>query len=167
MCPLDGARSVARIATRPRTKLDLHRGLGILAGLGLVGVQRAHNGAADGPHDPITRPVNRIRDKLGLIVGCRVELAAVIGAGDTLSEVVGLHLTTISADPLIVDLIQTIRLEDQRRDNAVSGSSLHGDFDSAEHDVEERDELGGVAAPCHGKGDAIGTVCGGAARGRE
>ncbi len=75
------------------------------------------------------------------LLGRRVELAAVVRARLALAEVVGLHRAAVGAEPLHVDLVQVIRLQHQRADDAVARRALHGELDAAEHDVEDAGEL--------------------------
>lgn len=61
--------------------------------------------------------------------------AAVVGASVSLAEVIGLNLVAVGAQPLPVNLIKVIGLEDEAGDNANTRSSLDHSLDGTEEEV--------------------------------
>lgn len=112
----------------------------------------------------LRRPLDRVRLVAGLAAGVCVEGAAVVGCGLALAEVVGLDLVGIRAQPLPVNLVERVGLQDKAAHDAGARRGLHGDLDLAEHDVPFRCELGRVAGLCYCEGDAVGAVGGVALR---
>ena len=60
---------------------------------------------------------------------------SVVGSCVALAEVVGLNLRSITTQPLPVNLVQIVRLEDEARDNTLAERGLDGHIDLAEEDV--------------------------------
>ncbi|KAH6610634.1 hypothetical protein Trco_000654 [Trichoderma cornu-damae] len=111
--PLDGALGGVLAAGDPGSELDLHGGLGKAGGtaLGVGGGQGADGVVVDQPGDAGRGPLDRVR----------VERAEGVGNG-----VEGTAVTY---------LIEIVRLEDGRSDDAGAGGSLDDDVDAAEEDV--------------------------------
>ena len=66
------------------------------------------------------------------------ETTTVVGLGAALAEVVGLDLGVVGADPLPIDLVEVIGLEDEGGDNTLAEGGPHGNVDLAEEDVAGR-----------------------------
>lgn len=100
---------VSGVATRPSSDFDLHWSLGIVAILGIVGLEDADSLAVDGPDNLICRPVDRICAEV--VVGARrtVKRATVV-AGHRLpfSKIVALYLVIVAAQPLPVDFVKAV-----------------------------------------------------------
>jgi hypothetical protein len=84
-----------------------------------------------------------------------VDVPCAIHIGSLLTKVVRLHLVGVRAEPLPVDLVQVIGLQDKTADNAGARCCLSAYLDLAEHDVPLRCELGRVAGLPDGERDAI------------
>lgn len=68
-------------------------------------------------------------------VGNGVVDGAVVAGSVALAEEVALDGSVSAAEPLPVDLVQVVRLEDERAHDALAGGGPGGDGDLAEHDV--------------------------------
>jgi hypothetical protein len=133
--PLDGTLGLALAATAPGAHLDLHGGLGELGGANLLVGQDAHDLVVDVPGDGLGGVLHRVLVDRGHGVGDGVESTTVEDGVVALVEVVGLDLGVITANPLEVDLVKVVRLEDQAGDDTATGGSLELDIDTAEEDV--------------------------------
>ncbi|KAI6772566.1 hypothetical protein HG530_003524 [Fusarium avenaceum] len=65
------------------------------------------------------------------------------------------------AEPLNVDLVEDVGLENKRRDNTGTGCGLHCDLDTAKHDVEERSQLRCIVGTGYCEGNTLAVVFGG------
>lgn len=133
--PLDGTLGGTRLASNPAANLDLHGSLGVLdAALGAG--QSADDVAINQPLDAFVGPVDRVLVAGGHGAADGVESTAVEGVvGVAAAKVVGLGLVVVVANPLPVNLIEVLRLEDEGGDDTGARSGLNLDVDVAEEDV--------------------------------
>jgi hypothetical protein len=80
-----------------------------------------------------------------------VVCTAVVGGGITLSEVVGLDLGGVATEPLPVDLVEVIGLQNEAGDNTGTGRGSDGDVNLAEEDVLGARDGRGVALVLDGE----------------
>jgi hypothetical protein len=102
-------------------------------------------------------------------VGDGVVATTVVGRGVALAEVVGLDLGVVAADPLPVDLIEVVGLEDDAGDDTRTGGGLDLTVELAEEDVVVRGLGGGLLLVGDGEDGALLAVVldGGAGEGVE
>ena len=100
--PLDGAFTIARVATSPDANLDTHGCLGEVGATNRIAIRERPGGlAVDKPADSLRRPDNLVR------VGSRLRALdlgigrPVVGGGVTLAKVVGLDVSGITAKPFL------------------------------------------------------------------
>lgn len=154
----DSARVVVRVTTGPDSHPDHHGRLGILVCLcGLRG-DDADGLAVDLPDDLLAGPLNRVGVEAIVVARVRVEGSPAEALGIALAKVVGLHLRVVTAQPLPVDLVQIVGLEDGAADDALAGSRLDLEVDAPKHYVPVGLEQGRVALLGHGEGSAIAAV---------
>lgn len=157
--PGDGAGVVVRVAAGPDAESQAGRGLGeVLAAEGIGVVEGADEVAVDVPGDGLLGPVDGVVVVLGLSRGDGVERAAVVAGGVALAKVVGLNLGILAAEPLPVDLIQIIGLDNYTADDTGSGGSLHEDLGAAEEEIPRRLDSWGIALLVQGELSAISAV---------
>ena len=157
--PLDGSLGRGGGSSDPRADLDLHGSLGVAgAGLGISVEESADGDAVDGPDELLSSPVETVGVELSLGVGDVVESSAVEGAVVALAEVVGLDLLGVGADPLPVDLVEIVGLEDEGGHDAAAVGGLHHDLDAAEEEVPVRCHGGGLLLVGDVELDAVGGV---------
>lgn len=109
--PIDGTLVVLGITGHPVTDAYVHGSLREVLTADGRGIGRSANSCAiDGPDDGVLFPVDGIRVVSRSSVRDGMRLAAIVGGGVTLAEVVGLTLTTMRADELPIDLVEIIRL---------------------------------------------------------
>lgn len=136
--PLTGA-FVLGAAAAPGAELDLHGGLREGVGTSLARVLKSADcGAVDRPDEAFLGPVQGVRVKRveGVI---DVEVGAtVICRGVAAGKVVGLDqvLLSIGANPLPVNLVEVIGLEDQASDDSSTLSSSHCHINLAKEHYE-------------------------------
>lgn len=160
--PVTGTRRRVGATSAPGANLDLHGGLGEL-GASSGGSEGADSGAVDDPVNSILGPLNGVG-----VVGAQraangVGATTVVGGGVALGEVVGLDVAIVTTNPLPVDLIEVIRLEDSRGNNTVTLGSLDLNVDAAEEDVVLGSGGGSVADLLDGEDGALVVVLGGGA----
>lgn len=114
--------------------------------MGVGGEQSADDGAVDDPVDLVLGPLNGVGVGAGERSIDGVESTTVVGGGVALAEVVGLDLLVVTANPLQVDLIEIIGLENSAGNNTSTLGSLNGDIDTAEHDILVGLDGGGVGS---------------------
>lgn len=158
--PLAGALGAARSSGVPGAQLDLHGSLGVLVAgsSGIGGSDGADDSVVDEPVDGGRSPLDGVGVEGAQRVADGGEAAAVVGGGIALGEVVGLGLGVVGTNPLPVDLVEVVGLEDDASDDALLGSSLHGDVDAAEEDVLVGHDGGGIGALGDGEGGAVAAV---------
>jgi hypothetical protein len=61
--------------------------------------------------------------------------AAIVCGGVALAEVVGLDLGGVAAEPLPIDLVEIVGLEDEGGDDALAVRGLQDNLDTTEEDV--------------------------------
>lgn len=144
--PLDSALGSVLATSTPGAELDLHGGLGVVgATLGVGGLQLTNRGAINEPVDRLLRPLDGVGVVGGKGVGDGVVGTTVVGRGVTLGEVVGLDLLGITTNPLPVDLVEIVGLEDQAGHDTLTGGCLDLDIEAAEEDVLSGGDGRGVA----------------------
>lgn len=164
--PLDGALAAA-VAGRPGAQLDAHGRLGVVGAVDGVGVvEGAHGGAVNVPGRGRRGPLDGVVVPGPLRVADGLVGAAVVRGGVALAKVVGLHLVDVAAQPLPVDLVEVVGLEDHAADDAGSGRGLDDGRDGAEEHVELGLHGRGVARLGDGEGETI-VVVGGVAIGHD
>lgn len=157
--PRDGTRGLGRRTAVPGAELDLHGRLGESGAiLGSSVGQGAHDGAVNRPDHGLGRPVHSVGVEGGLGVGDRGETATVVGRGVALAEVVGLDLGGIAAEPLPVDLVEVVGLQDEAGDDAGAGGDLDHGLDGTEEQVLGGGDGGGVGLRGNGELGALGGV---------
>lgn len=133
--PLNCALLIGRIATSPNTSLDIQWAL--RESLAVVAGKRPHRCSLQIPDNLVFCPHNGVIEILVLgQPGRQVVLASVVSCSVTLGEVVRLELGIVSSQQLNVNLVQIVRHQEKRQDNAFAWGSLHQDLDTTEHDVE-------------------------------
>lgn len=167
--PVDGALGRALGTTDPGAELDLHGGLGVGgAALGVVVGQDADGLVVDEPGQGRVGPLDGVLVELALGVADGREPTAVVGAVITLAEVVGLDLGGVAAEPLPVDLVEVVGLQDEASNNASSDGRTAPDVDLSEEEVLLAGDGGGVALLLDGEDGAVVAVGqGGAVSERE
>lgn len=98
--------------------------------------------------------------EVGLGVGHLHICLAVVGGCVALSKVVCLNLGCGAAQPLPVDLIEVVRLENGRGYDAGAWCSLHHNGDDPEEDVEVGLDRRGITRLGNGVDGTIGVVVG-------
>ena len=98
------------------------------------------------PGNLVGRPVDCIGDERILIALVWAEGTTVIEVGLAFAKVVGLDLGVVSTQPLEVDLVQVIRLQNHAAHDTLSSGRLQRDIHSAKHDVEGADDGGSIFA---------------------
>lgn len=89
-----------------------------------------------------------------VVLGCALHpviLAARVIGCVTLAEVVGKSVCGVGAEELPVDLVQALGLQDGARHNALAFGGLHDHLDTAEEDVEGRQDGGRVSTELDGE----------------
>lgn len=86
--------------------------------------------------------------------------AAVVRGGVALAKVVGLDLVNVAAEPLPINLVQVVRLQDHAADDAGSGGGLDHGGDGAEEDVELGLHRRGVTRLGNGERETIVVIAG-------
>lgn len=157
--PLNGARTVTRVAASPSANLDLHGRLWILV-VGVGGLEGADCDAIDLPDNLLGRPDDGVLLETILVAGVCVESTAVVGGRLPLAEIVGLDLSGVGAEPLPIDLVKAIGLQEEAADHAHAGGRFQFHVDLAKHDVPSRSDIGVVARFGDGEGGAVGAVRG-------
>lgn len=159
--PLDGALGGVGATGSPGADLDLHGRLGELGtALGLLVGQGADDLAIDGPVDLLVGPDDAVLVELAGGVLDGVETAAVVGAVVTLAEVVGLDLGVVAANPLPVDLVEVVGLEDDGGDDTLAGGGLDLAVKLTEEDVVVGGLGGGLLLVGDGEDGTLGAVVG-------
>ncbi len=143
--PVNGALGVVLLAGDPGAELDLHGSLGeAVAARSAGGAQGTDGGAVDDPLDGIGSPVDRVGIEAILrVIDGRVA-ATVVDISATFAKVVGLDLLRITTEPLPVDLVEIVGLQDKAGDDTSSEGSPHSDVDLAEEDVLVGGDGGGI-----------------------
>lgn len=150
-------------AANPVAHLDAHRGLGEVLALereSVAVVQGAHEVAVDVPLDVGRCPVDGVGVPGTDGVGDVVVDGTVVAGGVALAEEVALDRGVGASQPLPVNLIEVVGLEDEAADDAGPGGGLGGDGDLAEEDIlggadggrvggSVDDEVGAVASVGH------------------
>lgn len=135
--PLNGARSIRGIATRPGSKFDLHWSLWVLICVCSGGPKYSHDRSPNRPYDLICGPFDCVCDELILIAGRWVELASIVCGCIPFAKIVCLYICIIGAEPLHVNFVKVVRLQDKCADDARARSTLHSNRDLPEHDVKK------------------------------
>lgn len=87
------------------------------------------------PNNLRARPVDCVGMESVLISRIVVGSTAIVTAGVSFSEVVGLHIQIVYSEPFPIDLIKVIRLQHCTTDNADSWCSLDHELDMTKHHV--------------------------------
>jgi hypothetical protein len=133
--PLDSTLGSILAASNPGSELDLHGSLGEASTvLGIGVVQGADQVAINVPLDVLAGPVDGVGVEVILGVADGVVGTTVIGGGISLAEVVGLDLGGITTEPLPVNLVKIVGLEDEAGNNTLTSAGLQGDVNLAEED---------------------------------
>lgn len=144
--------------SNPGAHLDAHRSLGVVEAvesLWVVVGKGANQGVTNVELDRLLGPVERVSDVLIHRTGDRVGSTTIVSGGVSLSEEVALDVTGISTNPLEINLIQILRLEDETADDTGTWGGLHGDGDLSEEDVLVDSDGWGIGLLADGK---LGTV---------
>lgn len=165
LSPLDGTLGVGRIAAAPSTNLDLHGSLWVLV-VGIGRLQHSNRHTVDLPDNLFRGPDDGVFLDLVLVVWVRVESATVVGSRLPFAKEVGLHLSIVGAEPLPVDLVEGIRLQDETAHNSRTRRGLDFHIRLTEHNVPFRSKLRSIAGFGNGKGTAVFAI-GRIALGRE
>lgn len=112
--------------------------------MGVGGEQGADNLVVDEPVDLVLGPLNGVGVGAGERSTDGVEGTTVVGGGVALAEVVGLDLLVVTTNPLQINLVEIVRLEDSAGNNTSTLGSLNGNINTAEHDVLVGLDGGGV-----------------------
>ena len=148
--PVNGTLGVAGLTSGPQGHLQAGGGLGVLVAVGSlvpgVGLlQGALDVAVDDPLGLVGLPVNLVGVPVGVgvtvvdggigaVVPCRARLVLYSQVDysrrphtvqDTLPVVVGLHVSKIGADPLVVDLILDIGQQDESSHHTLATAALN------------------------------------------
>lgn len=135
--PFDSTYRVLRIACRPDTQSDVHRGLGECRSVGSIIVgQRPLELPVNPPLQLLVCPVRGIVVEAGCSAAVDlVEFRTTISS-DALAVVVGLNMGGVVSHPLPINLIQIVRLQDHTADDTSTWGGLHDGLDNAAEDVE-------------------------------
>lgn len=155
--PLSGTLGSVRLAANPCANLDLHGGLGELLA-DIASLESADGGTIDDPLDGVLGPLDRVNVRRRQRVADRVESTAVEGGVVALGEVVGLSLRVVGANPLPVNLVEIVRLENSRGDNTGALGSLDLDIDATEEDVLAGHDGGSLGLLSNGEDGTLALV---------
>lgn len=139
----DSALCVVWVTSSPRANADVAWSLREVVGVGAV-QQRPHNHAVDEPIDLFRCPVNTIAVVSGL-AGNVVDASTVVGLRVSFTEIVGLGLVGLGANPFPINLIQIVGLQDNGGHNTSSRSRNEIDLQLAEHDEEVAGDCGSIS----------------------
>lgn len=157
--PLDGSIGSILATCNPGTKFDLHGSLGessTILGIGIV--QGADQATIDVPFDVVLGPVNGISVELLLRVADGVVGSTVVGGSITLAEVVGLDLGCVTTEPLPVNLVEIVGLQNEAGNNTLTGASTNSNVDLAEEDPLGALDGGSIRLLVDGENSTVGTV---------
>ena len=134
----DSSLLVAWVTSSPSAQTNLHRSLGVVVALDVGRLQGTNGLAVDDPIHLLLGPVDRVSVEIAL-AGNRVNRTTIVRVGVSFPEVVGLSFTGLRTDPLPVDLVEVVGLENDRGNDSTAGGRLHGDIQMSPHDVEIAD----------------------------
>lgn len=92
----------------------------------------------------------------GLRVRDRVVHAAVVCGGVALAKVVGLDLGEVATEPLPINLVEIVGLEDEGGDDALASRGLQDNLDAPEEEVPWRLDRGCIRL---GVDNELGAIC--------
>lgn len=124
--------------SNPGSHLDAHRSLGVVEAVKSLWVvigEGSDQRISNVELDRFLSPVERVGDELVHRARYWVSSSTVVGGSVALSEEVGLNVCGISTDPLEINFIQILGLENETADNTGPWGSLHSDGDLSEEDV--------------------------------
>lgn len=160
----NSALGIVRVTASPHADFDHHRGLRVLI-VRCLGSENTNSLTINGPYNLSAGPVNGKGVEVVMVPGIVVEGAAAVRSRVSFAEVIALYLRVVSAQPLPVNLVQVIRLQNSAADDAGPWRRLDSKIHTAEHDVPARLNQRSITLLGDSEGCTIGIIiCDGSVR---
>lgn len=111
--------------------------------------------AIDLPDNLRARPFNGVSLELVMVAKIVMESSSAVSLGVALAKIIGLDLVVVGTQPLPVNLVEIIGLQDGTADDAGAGSCLDFHIHSSEHDVPVGLQERAIALLGHGEDGTI------------